>query len=111
ADEPCCFVTSCEGIIRQIYLTDTFPRLRVWRRDPVPSRSHTALAKADPGWVSDLDEVESAEWLETQYGRRSPSVFEQVHIQEGGFRLTFLCIDWDVDEVPEPGPQWKRGRR
>jgi Zn-dependent peptidase ImmA (M78 family) len=110
SEEPCCFVTSRDGVIRRVYPTERFPSLRVWRGDQVPSRSQTIRTQADPGWVSDLDEVDSAEWLETQYGRKTPSVFEQVHIQEGGYRLTFLTIEWDEDEEPLPKPQWHSRR-
>jgi hypothetical protein len=103
ADDPCCFVTSHDGVIRHVYPTDGFPRLRVWRGDRVPSRSKTMRTKSEQGWVSDLDEVDSAEWLETQYGRKAPSVFEQVHIQDGGYRLTFLTADWDDDDESTAG--------
>ena len=108
AEDPCCFISSRNGVIRTIYLGGKFPRLRVWRGDSVPSRSHTIRVKADHGAVTSLDEVDSAEWLETQYGRRSPNVFEQVHVQEDGYRLTFLTVDWDDDDEAMPTPQWRR---
>jgi IrrE N-terminal-like domain len=110
-DDPCCFVMSRDRVIRQVYRTASFPRLRVWRGDPLSPRSHTIRAAGDVGSVSDLDEVDSAEWLETQYGRRAPSVFEQVHVQDGGYRLTFLTADRDEDDEPTPAPQWRSGRR
>jgi hypothetical protein len=72
ADDPCCFVMSHDGVVRRVYRMPSFPRLRVWRGDPVPPRSNTIRASGEVGSVSGLDEVDSAEWVETQYDEPTP---------------------------------------
>jgi hypothetical protein len=41
-------------------------------------------------------------WIEVEYGRRAPELFEQVYLQQGGFALIMLWVEMpDEDDVDD----------
>lgn len=53
----------------------------------------------EEGAVSEWEEVDGGIWLASRRGRKTGTVYGQVMVQQGGFRLALLTIgDHDGDE-------------
>ena len=56
-------------------------------------RSRAARKKHAVSSVSETEETDAAVWLDVSRGSRQPTVFEQVHQQQGGYAIVLLTIE------------------
>lgn len=101
-DEPCAAIMSCNGRVLRIYRSKAFPFIEVSHGQPLPSGSLSARTGMAEGVVSDWEDTDAALWLASSQGSKIPTMYEQVLLQQGGYRLTLLSLDDEcVDEVNE----------
>lgn len=101
-DEPCAAVISRENVILRIYRGRTFPFISLGKNDRVPANAVTARGGLSQGDVTDWEETDAALWLPSERGSRLATLYEQVHAQRDGFRLSLLTVDADAsDEADE----------
>jgi len=106
-DEPCALVFSKNGKISYAYLSKYFPSIKVWRGDFIPVGAATKTFQADVGGSSEWLECSADTWLS---GDRYEEVYEQVLLQEGGYRTTLLTLGEKKDEDEEKLQRsWKPG--
>lgn len=98
-DEPVAIVISKDGKIDKVYRNLTrFPRMSVWVGQPVPQASQFHKAsRAIPG-PSALNQVGAAAWLESEWGKPLPELFEQVLLQQSGYALILLWAELPEEE-------------
>lgn len=91
-DEPCAAIVSRHGKVLRFYRNEDFPYLDVKNGTPVPPGSVTANRDLPPGGVTDCEEIDGSTWLPSERGHRCPMLYEQVLVQQDGFRLTLLAL-------------------
>lgn len=99
-DEPCALIFSRNGIVSYTVKSQYFPRLEVWEKgDLIPHDTKTRDCDDQPGCSSNWQEHASDVWLcdNSKY----ESLYEQVLIQENGYRITLLTLGEKVDEEEE----------
>ena len=89
------------GKMLRIYRNLKFPRLCVSPGDAVPARSsfhRRAALKTNP---SDLLENGAELWVESEWGKRLPTLYEQVFLQQEGFALIMLWAELEEEDEDE----------
>lgn len=95
-DEPIAVVVIKDGIVQRVYRNMRFPRLCVNYGVPVPKKSlfhHAPARKTNP---SSIQENGAELWIESDWGKKLPTLYEQVFIQQEGYALLMLWA-----ELPE----------
>jgi Zn-dependent peptidase ImmA (M78 family) len=92
-DEPSAAVVSQNGKLLRCYRHKSFPFVDVRAGQPLPGGSATARLELGEGTCSGWAEVDGGLWLDTNRGRGSRTVYEQVLAQQQGFRLTLLTVE------------------
>ena len=95
-----------DAIINKMYRAfGRFPRLGLSRGATVPTSSVFYRAKKQLTSPSEIAEARAEFWLESEWGKPLPELYEQVFFQRGGFALILLWVetsaadedDWDPD--------------
>jgi Zn-dependent peptidase ImmA (M78 family) len=95
--EDCAVVLSKDGIVDQIYRSRQFPFISIRRGMELPPKSLSRTFSGSPGTCSTMDETEPSFW--TNGAKRAQEFYEQVLIQSGGWRMTFLvCGECEEDD-------------
>lgn len=94
-DEPCAAVVSQNGVVLRVYRNEDFPYVDVRKGLPVPPGSITSDKNIAPGAPTDTEEIDGSTWLPSTRGRRCPMLYEQVLVQQDGFRMTLLSLAED----------------
>ncbi len=115
-DDICAFVFSKDGVIRYVRPTQAFPRLAVSSGDSLPEGCASLRATALPLRVaSTWAELDGSVWLQTERGRKPPTVLEQTMRQSGGFQISLLFISAEEteeeEEEAEIAESWEIGFR
>jgi Zn-dependent peptidase ImmA (M78 family) len=101
-DEAVAIVVANDGKIDKIYRKVTrFPTPTVKKGDPVPPSSLLFKKRPDLGGPSEIVETPAGPWIESEWGKALPTLYEQVFFQQGGFALIMLwaeIVDGDEDE-------------
>jgi hypothetical protein len=93
-EQPVAMIVVKNGSINRIYRNITrFPRLCVVRGNAVPASSILFRAPVQTERPTDLVEAQSEYWLESEWGSRLPTLYEQVIFQNGGFALLMLWAE------------------
>lgn len=90
-----------DGKVLRIYKNTRFPRVGVAYGSAVPKNS---LLHHEAGRGTDLSEIREngAElWLESDWGKRLPTLYEQVFFQQEGFALVMLWVESGHDHDDE----------
>jgi Zn-dependent peptidase ImmA (M78 family) len=91
-----------DGRVLRIYKNLRFPRICVSNGDAVPAKSlfhHQPARRTNP---TSLQENGAELWIESDWGKRLPTLYEQVFIQQEGFALLLLWAEVpEEDEVDE----------
>ena len=102
----------------RFYRDATFPRLCVWNGDRVPRETAFHYVPKSVGSISSLRQIGPENWLETEWGRPSPGLYEQVMVQGNDFAMIMLWAEvrednFDRDEdrtakqrFEERGSRW-----
>lgn len=99
-DEPCAIIFSRNGIVSYTVKGQYFPHLEVWGKgDFVPQDTKTRTFDGQPGSSSGWQEHASDVWL--CKSKKYESIYEQVLVQEDGYRITLLTLGDEVDEDEE----------
>lgn len=101
-DEPVAMVVAKDGLIQRVYKNTRFPKLGVSAGHPVPRRSAYHGAIGANLEMSPIVRADAGQWLESDWGRRLPDVYEQVLVQSHGFALIMLWAELaDEDDEDE----------
>lgn len=99
-DEPCALVFSRNGKLSYMVKGQYFPQLSIWQKgDAIPENSLTKTYNDQSGNSSDWREHASDIWLRNS--NKYESVYEQVLLQENGYRITLLTLGDEADEDEE----------
>lgn len=92
-----------EGRIYRIYKAPAFPNLTVEKAESVPASSVYRSFRGEPGSVSDLRKADAGQWLESDWGKQLPALYEQVLAQSNGFSTIMLwCEEFELDDDYDP---------
>ncbi|WP_374650114.1 ImmA/IrrE family metallo-endopeptidase [Dongia sp.] len=104
-EEPIALAVVHEGKVQRIYKGLKFPRLSVAEGDAVPHLSIYWRRPAGGDDLSGLVETQAGQWLQFDWGKPLPALFEQVLHQQRGYALILLWPelaeedeDADLDE-------------
>jgi hypothetical protein len=98
-DEAVAIIITKEGRIDRIYRNPLrFPPLCVRKGDNVPPSSVLFRARHITDRPTDLVEARSEYWLETEWGKRFPPLYEQALFQQGGFAIIMLWAETREEE-------------
>lgn len=96
-DEPCALIFSKNGKVSYTVKDQDFPQLDVWTSgDLIPTKTLTKDFDEPSGCASDWKEHSSDIWL--KYRGKYESVYEQVLVQENGYRITLLTLGDEKEE-------------
>lgn len=99
-DESCALVFSRNGKVSYIVKEKDFPQLNVWKKgDLIPQDTITKTFTGQPGNSSKWEEHASDIWLRNR--KKFMSIYEQVLLQENGYRMTLLTLGDETDEDEE----------
>lgn len=86
-------------MIDKIYRSTTrFPPVCVRHGDRVPSPSILFRAPIPTDLPTELTEARSEFWLESDWGKRLPILYEQALLQKEGFALLLLWAEIEEEE-------------
>lgn len=98
-DEAVAIVVSRDRKIDKIYRDIAkFPRLSVSDGDPVPASSALIRTKPQLSHPTGIEEARPEDWLQSDWGKPMPVLFEQVFFQQDGFALIMLWAEVEEDE-------------
>jgi uncharacterized protein DUF955 len=92
-DQPIAIAVVKDGKVLRIYKNLKFPKIGVSYGAPVPRNSLFHFAAARGAELTDLTENGAELWLESEWGKRLPPLFEQVFFQQEGFALLMLWVE------------------
>jgi len=98
--DPCAVVFSRDGQVRYSIARGGFPAIELREGHPVHSKTLTATYSGQPGAISDQDECDPFLWLDSQIAREW-EMWEEVLIQQDGFRMTLLVAERSSHEEDE----------
>jgi hypothetical protein len=102
-NEPVALVVAKDGKIDRIYRdVSRFPRLSTRPGTPVPVGSLLFRAAKQLNHPSIISEARAEIWLESDWGKPLPGLYEQVFFQQNGFALIMLWAEL-VDEEESDG--------
>ena len=79
--------------------------------ETAPSGSPTANLNHLSGMITDIEEVESHWWLDTDSNRRLPeTIYEQSLHQSEEYRVTLLWFDEDLEDDDDDDVEWEPPR-
>lgn len=102
-DQPIAVAVVQNGKVLRVYRHIKFPKLGIEGGDAVPPGSaywRALKAKID---LTEISEIQAGQWLETEWGKPLPDLYEQVLLQRMGFALIMLWPEHDeADEDFDP---------
>ena len=96
-----------DGVVLRIYKHTKFPRIGVPYGSAVPRNSLFHHAAHSGQKITDVRQNGAELWLESDWGKRLPALYEQVFYQQEGFALIMLWVEAD-DEEEERDPDENR---
>lgn len=85
------FLSKGQRVVSPIYRSEEFPFVVLKKGMQIPRGSLTHRFQGAPGALSSMDSSEFSFW--TDAPPRNREIFEQVLVQENGFRLTLLVLE------------------
>jgi len=96
-------------LLRSYRRKNDFPFITVDWGAPIPKGSLLLRKRHEFSVASEIEETDSAVWLDVSRGRRAPTLFEQVYPQQGGYALIMLSIEAAEEEEDEADDsRWSR---
>ncbi len=104
-EKPLAVAVVKDGEVLRIYRNLKFPKLCVRDHERVPGPSAYHRNAGSRAGKSELSEIVSGQWLESEWGKKLPDLYEQVLYQQMGYALILLWADIvdeeDEDEDPD----------
>jgi hypothetical protein len=102
-DEPIAVCVVKDGKVLRIYKNVKFPKLGVRDGGEVPSPSIYWRGLKSKIQATEIAEVAAGQWLESDWGKPLPDLFEQALYQQMGFALILLWPELhDADDESDP---------
>ena len=98
--DPCAVVFTQDGKVRYSITRSGFPALELREGQPVHAKTLTATFSAPVGTISDQEDGDPFLWLDSHVAR-DWDMWEEVLIQQNGFRMTLLVADRSGHEEDE----------
>ncbi|MBX3513346.1 MAG: ImmA/IrrE family metallo-endopeptidase [Xanthobacteraceae bacterium] len=95
------------GKVLRIYKHIKFPRIAPLPSNKVPTGSGYWSGAKNLTTPTELREVVAGQWLESEWGKKLPDLYEQVLFQQAGFALVMLWPE-QVEEDDEDDPDENR---
>lgn len=107
--EPIAFLIAHEGrLLRSYRRKEKFPFITVdWGR-PIPKNSLLLRKSHSVHVASEIEETDSAAWLDVSRGTKAPTLFEQVYRQQQGYALILLSIEEVEEDDEADDSNWNR---
>lgn len=111
-EEPVAIAVVHKGVIDKVYRNfSRFPKLAVQRGEAVPRASLLHRAPVTIGLPSQVDETRPEAWLESEWGKKPPPLYEQVLHQRNGYAMVMLWAEvTDEDESDNWGEKTSKQR-
>jgi hypothetical protein len=87
-----------DGRVLRAYRHIKFPKMAVESGHEIPNASAYWRALESNAGLTDFCQVASGHWLESEWGKRLPDLFEQVLRQQMGFALILLWPEFQEEE-------------
>ncbi|MBA4173723.1 MAG: hypothetical protein C0465_25320 [Ralstonia sp.] len=87
-----------DGIVLRVYRQSRFPNICVANGSAVPRNSLYHYAANGGQTITEIRQNDAELWLESDWGKRLPTLYEQVFYQQEGFALIMLWTECDNDE-------------
>ena len=100
-EQPIAVAVVKDGNVLRIYKNLKFPKVSLSNGSPVPRNSLFHFAVARGAELSDITENGAELWIESQWGKRLPTLYEQVFFQQEGFALLMLWVELAEDDEEE----------
>jgi Zn-dependent peptidase ImmA (M78 family) len=100
-EQPIAVAVVKDGKVLRIYKNLKFPKVSVSNGSPVPRNSLFHFAAARGAELSEITENGAELWIESQWGKRLPTLYEQVFFQQEGFALLMLWAEISEEEDEE----------
>lgn len=100
-DQPVAIIVVRDGIVQRFYKNARFPQLCVSPGAAMPKASHYFQALSERAEMTEMKLGAAGQWLESNWGHRLPSLFEQVLLQQHGFALILLWAETEDDKEDE----------
>lgn len=97
-DQPIAVAVVRDGKVLRIYRHIKFPKLGLAHFDSVPAGSAYWLAIKSKVELTEISEVQAGQWLETDWGKPMPELYEQVLLQRMGYALIMLWPEFKEDD-------------
>jgi Zn-dependent peptidase ImmA (M78 family) len=102
-DELVAVVVVQNNKILRVHRKNTFPRLSVSRGNEVPLGSFFRRSKLHQlRKPSEVIDTLAGVWLDVEYGKSAPALFEQVYLQANGFALVMLWVELPEEDEYDP---------
>lgn len=100
-DESIAIAVIKDGVVQRVYKDVKFPKIGSVYGQTVPRDSLFHLPAARRRQLSDVLENNAGLWLESDWGKPLPTLYEQVMFQQEGFALIMLWTESRDDEEDE----------
>jgi Zn-dependent peptidase ImmA (M78 family) len=96
--EPIAIAIVHDGKLLRTYRAPKAPVLCVNQGDPIPKPSSYWRARTGSNALTELAEVPAGHWLTSDWGKKLPSLYEQVLIQQGGYAMILLWPEFEEED-------------
>lgn len=100
-EQPIAIAVIKDGKVLRIYKNLKFPKVSVSNGALVPRNSLFHIAAGRGAELSDIAENGAELWVESQWGKRLPTLYEQVFFQQEGFALLMLWAELAEEDEEE----------
>jgi Zn-dependent peptidase ImmA (M78 family) len=97
--ETIAIVVTHNGVVLRAHRSLKFPRLSAPHGKRVPGGSVFHRPSLQRHAASDVVDTVADTWIEVEYGRPAPELFEQVYLQQSGFALILLWVEKPDEEA------------
>ncbi|MBN8911047.1 MAG: ImmA/IrrE family metallo-endopeptidase [Rhizobiales bacterium] len=108
--QPVAIAVVKDSIVLRIYKHTKFPRIGISYGSPVPRNSLFHYAAKSGQKITEVRQNGAELWLESDWGKRLPTLYEQVFYQQEGFALIMLWVEQE-EEDEERDPEENRTAR
>lgn len=107
--EPVAFIVTHNGrVVRSYRRRNGFPFISVAWGAPVPQNALLMRRRHAVSETSEIEEIDAGVWLDVTFGKRAPTLYEQVHQQQGGYALILLSIEQSEEDDEGDDRNWNR---